>query len=398
MKRKNERICWLLINTSHYHVARWTAFSRYDHYTTTLVELANKDAGFTALESKSMQSTGRVTLFPGKNWRQVSGRQRRVVIHAELDRLQPDVVCVNGWSTGGALAALEWCLSNGKRTVVFSESNAFDRSRPPPVESIKRRILRLVDAGLAGGTAARDYLVELGMRSECIGLGYDVVDNAHFAPPPSGALQRRSDAPAGPFFVAAARFEPKKNHVILLNAYAAYRRRAGEMAWPLVILGDGLLLPEIQAHARDLRLGADLHLPGFAGYEDLPGWYGPAGCFIHPSTTEQWGLVVNEAMAAGLPVLVSERCGCVPDLVRPGANGYIFDPCKPETLAQLMFRMAHGGVDLAAMGQASQRIIADWGPDRFAQGLVQAVEAALGAEPKRADPLDRLLLRVLGGR
>ena len=62
--------------------------------------------------------------------------------------------------------------------------------------------------------------------------------------------------------------------------------------------------------------------------------------FVHASASEQWGLVVNEAMAAGLPVIVSERCGCAPDLVREGVNGLTFDPCDVAELAGLMERVA----------------------------------------------------------
>ena len=81
-------------------------------------------------------------------------------------------------------------------------------------------------------------------------------------------------------------------------------------------------------------------MPGFKQYDELPIYYGLAGAFIHASTTEQWGLVVNEAMAAGLPVIVSERCGCAPDLVENGRNGFTFDPYDVDALTHLMLKMA----------------------------------------------------------
>lgn len=118
-------------------------------------------------------------------------------------------------------------------------------------------------------------------------------------------------------------------------------------------------------------------------------------CFVHASTSEQWGLVVNEAMAAGLPVLVSNRCGCAADLVREGVNGFTFDPYDVEEMTRLMFRVAHGDVDRAALGQASREIIAEWGPERFAVGLEQAVEAALSAPAPKPSLLDRALLWAL---
>jgi len=131
-------------------------------------------------------------------------------------------------------------------------------------------------------------------------------------------------------------------------------------------------------------------------YDALPAYYGLAGAFVHASTTEQWGLVVNEAMASGLPVIVPKRCGCVPDLVQDGVNGFSFDPYDVEALAGLMQRVAAlAGDRREAIGEAGRRIIADWGPERFADGLMQAVEVARRRPPSRASWLDRSLLWAL---
>src|SRR5690606_18401005 len=127
--------------------------------------------------------------------------------------------------------------------------------------------------------------------------------------------------------------------------------------------------------------------------------YADAGAFVHASTTEQWGLVVNEAMACGLPVLVSNRCGCAPDLVKEGVNGWTFDPTDPATLAELMTTLASlPETERDALGAAGKRIIANWGPERFATGLIAAATRALRVGPKRAGWLDRLLLYALARR
>jgi glycosyltransferase involved in cell wall biosynthesis len=140
-------------------------------------------------------------------------------------------------------------------------------------------------------------------------------------------------------------------------------------------------------------------LAGFRQYEELPAWYGLASAFVHASTTEQWGLVVNEAMASGLPVIVSERCGCAPDLVEHGVNGFTFDPYDVPALADLMQRVAAMTDERrAAMGAAGQRIIADWGPERFADGLMKAVQVALSRPLPTASWFDQGLLRLLARR
>jgi glycosyltransferase involved in cell wall biosynthesis len=109
--------------------------------------------------------------------------------------------------------------------------------------------------------------------------------------------------------------------------------------------------------------------------------------------------VVNEAMASGLPVLVSERCGCAPDLVEHGLNGFTFDPCDVEELAGLMQRVAAMTDEQRhAMGHASRRIVADWGPERFADGLMQAVGVARSQPVPKAAWFDQRLLRALARR
>jgi len=341
-----------------------------------------------------------MTLFPEKTWLDVAEKDRRAAIRVTLDGLMPDVVCINGWSIGGAIASLEWAIKNDRRVVMFSESNRTDHIRYKAIEKFKSRLVSLANAGLVGGGASREYLIELGMSEDRVFVGYDVVDNLHFANTHQDGCEstRPLIAPKVPYFVAAARFETKKNHIRLLRAYAKYRGTAGTDAWCLVLLGDGMLRAEIEAERDALGLGASLVLPGFAGYQDLPHWYHHAECFIHPSTTEQWGLVVNEAMASGLPVLVSDRCGCAPDLVRNGMNGFTFDPYDVDGLAKLMERVASRDCDLAAMGKASLEIIERWSPQTFASSLEAAVQATLGGLQRRAGLLDRLLLRALSCR
>jgi 1,2-diacylglycerol 3-alpha-glucosyltransferase len=226
------------------------------------------------------------------------------------------------------------------------------------------------------------------------------------------------------FFLASARFIEKKNLARLLQAYALYRTlarksetgdRRSESAnqkvenrnqtsdlcpppsapWSLVLLGDGPLKSDLCHLISDLRLDAHVHLPGFKQYHELPVYYGLASAFVHASTTEQWGLVVNEAMASGLPVLVSNRCGCAQDLVKEGVNGFTFDPCNIEQLAQLMLKLSTLNNQLSTLGSASRELISQWGPERFASGLKSAVESAMGVGPKRAGIVDRFLLQAL---
>ena len=180
-----------------------------------------------------------------------------------------------------------------------------------------------------------------------------------------------------PYFLSINRFVNKKNLPLLISAYYCYRQKCGSNAWDLVLCGEGELRPQLEELISQYQLGSHIHLPGFLQQQELLPYFAHAQCFIHASTTEQWGLVVNEAMAAGLPVLVSNRCGCFQDLVLEGINGFGFDPNNTEELANLMCKMSSGEVNLEAMGAASLKHIQNFTPEHFAKGLKQAIDYAL---------------------
>jgi len=141
-------------------------------------------------------------------------------------------------------------------------------------------------------------------------------------------------------------------------------------------LGDGEERHKLEQLIRDFNI-EHVVLAGFRQFNELPAYYGLASVFIHPALQEQWGLVVNEAMASGLPVIVSDRCGCAPELVNNGVNGFTFSPENIQQLADLMCRYSLGEYDCNKMGKASFSIIGNWGVERFASSLYQAVQTAI---------------------
>ena len=375
-----------------YHHARLAAAAGVAEI--TAVEASARDRVY-AWDTVSASSAFRhVTLFEDLDAARPSPDAVRARIAEVLGAAGPEAVAIPGWAEPWALAALAWCLEHGVPAVVMSETTAFDAPRRAHKEAVKRRLLALFSAGLAGGRPHRDYLVALGLTPARVFTGYDVVDNAYFA---------RHAADAAPIdglpirsFLASNRFVEPKNLERLLEAFATYRREAGADAWGLVLLGDGPLRAALEARRAALGLEGSVRMPGFQQYAALPAFYAQAGGFVHASTTEPWGLVVNEAMACGLPVLVSNRCGCAADLVAEGRNGWTFDPHDVAAMAAAMQRLAAvPETERAAMGQASRERIAAWGPDAFATGLRQAAEAALLAPAPKASWLDRFLLRRL---
>lgn len=291
-----------------------------------------------------------------------------------LNRTTPDAVAISGYARPSMLVALLWCLWNRKPAILLSETTEYDETRSWWKEKIKTLLVKKYKAALVGGQPQKRYLIKLGMPSECIFLGYDVVGNDIFHPNQIKSLSCPLDKP---FFLAINRFVSKKNLAFLLFAYGNYRQIVGTKAWDLVLCGDGELRLEIEEQITNQGIQDYVHLPGFMQQDQLLPYFAHAKCFIHASIQEQWGLVVNEAMAAGLPVLVSNRCGCYEDLIIEGVNGFGFDPENSRQLTELMQKMSSGAIDLNKMGQAASEHIQEFSPDYFAQGLMQAVEYAL---------------------
>jgi glycosyltransferase involved in cell wall biosynthesis len=239
------------------------------------------------------------------------------------------------------------------------------------------------------------------MPRERVVIGYDVVDNDYFGRRTAEIrdskfeIRNKRSLPEN-YFLASARFIEKKNLTTLIQAYAEYRRRseiAAKGQWDLVLLGDGPLLETLNSQLSTLNLTEHVHLPGFKPYDELPVYYALANAFVHASTSEQWGLVVNEAIASGLPVVVSNRCGCAPELVN--GNGFTFDPINEHELTARLLEMASLSDDERKhLGDTSYRIASNFAPERFGEGLERAASLALGVPGKRLGIIDRALLVV----
>src|SRR5262245_21989228 len=327
----------------------------------------------------------------------------RRMFSSTLQQTNPDIVAVNGWNNFGSLAAAACCARLAIPMIVMSESARQDEPRTQWKEMIKRRIVGLYSAARVGGQRHVEYLVELGMPVDRIFTGYDVVDNNYFCERARQIRNAKSQTRnlyglPDNYFLASARFIEKKNLPRLISAYAEYRQKSeadGKAAWDLILLGDGPLRETLNSQLSILNLHDHVHLPGFKHYDELPAYYASANAFVHASAIEQWGLVVNEAIASGLPVIVSDRCGCAPELVN--GNGFTFDPTNEHELAARLLEMASlSDEERKHLGDNSYRIAANFAPERFSEGLERAASVTMGASEKRYRAIDRALLLVTG--
>jgi glycosyltransferase involved in cell wall biosynthesis len=349
----------------------------------------------------------------GNSWTTLFGREQmsalspRLIAHhiwQTLDRLRPDVVISGAVAFTPGATAVRWCRSRRRGIVVMDDARAVDIPRSSLVNAIKRRVYANVDAMLVPAPSHLQTCTDFGVPATRVFYGVDVVDNEWFA---SEAIRHRQSnrrdiqgtSLPNHFFLGVGRQVPKKNWLTLLDAYATYRRDAVEPVWDLVLIGDGQDRSSITARINAQAIPG-VHLLPFLSPNEVPIAYAHAGCLVLPSLYgETWGLVVNEAMASGLPVLVSEQCGCAQTLVMPGQNGWTFPPDRPGALADLLARVAILDASTRArMGNHSQQQIAKWSLERFAEGAWNAVEACIKVKRGFANPVDRLLLSLWKGR
>lgn len=316
------------------------------------------------------------TLFPRQGQRAGAGALVRTVWR-EMRSARPDVVLVPGYTDPGALAMAVWAKLHGVPAVLMSASTALDRPRSWLKEWTKRRIVSgLFRAAIVAGARTGAYVQSLGIEAERVGYCNNIVENAFFSEGAAswrnGQSTARGELPDR-YFLYVGRLSEEKNLVALLSAFRQYRQAGG--GWSLVIVGGGPQEDKLRALCADID---GVVLAGRRGPGELVRIYALAGSFVLPSLSEPWGLVVNEAMAAGLPVIVSDRCGCVDDLVEHGGNGWIIDPNDTKNLIARMLQMENLSVaERQKMARRSEEIIRNFSPERYGQEVKRLVEDLL---------------------
>jgi len=345
------------------------------------------------------------TIFPGRAYESISKRELSRGVREMLNRLKPDAVAIAGWKSVDARESLKWCKESGAIAILMSETREADGLRVWWKEMWKSSIVRLFDAAIVGGKSHRDYLTNLGMPKEQIEFGYDIVDNNYFAT--QSANERGTVIQdLNLYFLASNRFVRRKNLKRLVDAYREYvthnqkTHKESVRAWDLCLLGDGKLRTSLIDQCRSsklnvsesapwegmssLRTDSTVFFPGFRQIEELPRFFSHAGCFVHPAISEPWGLVINEAMACGLPIVSSNNVGAAEELVDHGKNGFVFPPLDTSELARRLVQVADPNFSRSDFGDASRRILSERVPtEAFGDGIVSILQKARFVPPMR---------------
>jgi glycosyltransferase involved in cell wall biosynthesis len=296
-------------------------------------------------------------------WRVLPGRQLRpngrwIVLNRgvmrELHGFRPDVVAVGGWNQPAFWQALAYTKARRIPLLVWVESTARDaRSQAFALEIAKQGMIRGASGFFVPGRAASEYLRGLGVAEERIAIAPNAVDDAVFG----AAAGHRDGGECS--FLYVGRLDPEKGLDVLLRAFDRVR---GE----LVVVGGGSEEAALRAQASQR-----VRFVGQLDRDEVVRYYTAADVFVLPSRSEPWGMVLNEAAAAGLPLVATEGVGAAYDLIENGVNGFRVPVDDEHALAAALARLAEDRDFRLAAGRRSRELVGPYTPEAWARGVVQ---------------------------
>lgn len=291
-----------------------------------------------------------------------------------------DLVVLGGWMEPTFL--LLWALAQLKRTRVafWIESTLHDAPRDTWKEKIKRLLLRGAVGAVAMGANSAAYCEWLGLPRDKIFITPNAADSAYFGAQAQTLMPQRERLRAdlnlqGVVILFVGRMvDAFKNVATLLAAQRALQEK--NLDAHLVLIGEGADRARYETLAREWNLHT-VRFVNFMEHDALCRYYAAADIFVLPSRVEPWGFVLNEAMEFGLPLIVSNRVGAAPDLVRPNENGFLISPDDAQGLVTALETLVKDAPLRAQMGARSRAIIARHTPDAWADGFANAIETML---------------------
>ena len=311
-------------------------------------------------------------------------------IVTRLSRGQFDVLWVHGYARWFNWVAMLAAKATGIKVLMRDESNEISARRSALKVLSKRVFMRLlamvVDGFLAIGTLNRLYYIDHGIDPARIDLVPYCVDNGRFAAlaqaaaPGREALRRELGLASGrPVILFASKLQARKRPGDLLVAHRKLSEHLPAASRPyLLFVGDGELAGELRAAAGSAD---DIRFLGFRNQSALPALFDLCDVFVLPSELEPWGLVINEVMAVGRPVVVTSDVGCGPDLVKDGVNGRVVPVGDGNALAGALADILSDPNRAATMGRASVDTMATWSYAQDLAGLRAALHRVNGRTP-----------------
>ncbi|HEV2358042.1 MAG TPA: glycosyltransferase family 4 protein [bacterium] len=296
-----------------------------------------------------------------------------------LARERYDAVVVHGYAHATEWLGFLGAWRSGTPILLRGESTLLGR-RAPWVAAAKRlalgSVLRRIRGALAIGMLNREFYRAYGVPDDRIFWVPYAVDNARFRAdadrwgPSRAALREALGLPRDlPVVLYAGKLVSRKRPLDLLEAYA---RVTGDHPSAMVFLGEGAERQRLEAAAAQRGLSR-VSITGFVNQGDIGRYYAAADILVLPSEHEPWGLVLNEGMCFGLPLIASDAVGAVPDLVRAGENGFVYPVGDVPALADALRHLLADPARRARMGVRSREIVAAYSYDADVDGILMAL-------------------------
>jgi glycosyltransferase involved in cell wall biosynthesis len=293
-----------------------------------------------------------------------------------IEKFKPNAILVYGWSFKSHLKVLRYFKN--KIPVLFrGDSTLLDESGY--LSSIKRNLFlrwvyRHIDVALYVGKHNYDYYIKAGLKKAKLILAPHAIDNLRFTNSTNfdengkEGFRHQLNIPSADFvFLFAGKLESQKAPGLLLSAFT---KSDFNKSVHLVLVGNGVLEKRLKV---DYQYHENIHFMDFQNQVQMPSVYEMADVYVLPSNSETWGLSVNEAMANGKAIIVSNKCGCAIDLVEEGKNGFVFKAGDTEDLAKCLTKIYLFKNNLENFEEKSLQIIENFSLGRVAEQIERTV-------------------------
>jgi glycosyltransferase involved in cell wall biosynthesis len=318
-------------------------------------------------------------LFRG-SYESIPFRKLVTALIANLFKHPSDLVVLPGYHRPEYWAMLFTCMLLRRKRAVWVDSTAYDRKKSRLKELAKRFFFKSCDGFFCYGIRSKEYVASYGIderkiyfRCQAAALPHDY-DAAAVRRHYQGLVRAENHAPR---YIYIGRLSSEKGLFDLIDAFANLTREMS--AARLDIVGSGVLEQELKGRARQIGLESAIDFLGSQSAEEIGQLLMRSSALVLPSRSEPWGLVVNEALSFGCPVVVSEVCGCVPELVIEGSTGYSFPSGDIPALTAAMVKAAALSVDRPAVANTCMGVIGQYTSDRAAleilSGCVRIIKA-----------------------
>jgi len=289
-----------------------------------------------------------------------------------------DVLISAGWLDFASQIGFFLCKLTGRKFIIWSESTRNEPSwRRALTLPFVKLIVRYSDACIAIGTGSKQYLQKLGAESEKIFTAYSTVDidlfskGGNISSREKLAIKKRIGIKTDRVIIYVGQFIERKGIIYLLKSYENLKKEFNDVS--LVLLGYGPLKEEFNKFIKSHKI-KDFFFIDHVEVHEMPKMYAISDLLVLPSYEETWGLVVNEAMAVGLPIITTDKVGSSADLVKNFKNGIVVPARDVDRLYQAIKEIITDPFLIKKMSANSKKIIKRYSPQEAAANFVAAIK------------------------